>query len=59
MSSEAAEVRAAPAQDEASAKPTFSRLYRGWFLTVLLLVNALNLSDRQAWRSQNPRSSTI
>ena len=45
MSSEAAEAHLV--QTRAPAPRPFSRLYRGWMLTVLLLVNALNLADRQ------------
>jgi predicted MFS family arabinose efflux permease len=32
---------------DAVRRPAFSRAYRGWLLVVLLLVNALNLADRQ------------
>ena len=30
-----------------TARPLFSRGYRGWLLFILLLTNALNLADRQ------------
>lgn len=35
------------AAPEAPATPTFSRGYRAWLLTMLVLVSALNLADRQ------------
>ncbi len=35
------------ASAEAAAAPLFSRGYRAWLLTVLLLTNAMNLADRQ------------
>ena len=46
---ETAGVEPAPARaaDEAAQTPEFSRVYLLWLLTVLLLVNALNLADRQ------------
>jgi len=49
MGSETAGIEAAPDRvaEDAQAAPVFSRAYRGWLLTVLLLVNALNLADRQ------------
>lgn len=48
MSAEPAELESAP--DRLAAEetaPPFSRRYRLWLLTVLVLVNALNLADRQ------------
>ncbi len=49
MSIETTGVESAPerAAEEAAQTPEFSRGYRFWLLTVLLLVNALNLADRQ------------
>ena len=48
MTSDSADAAIAPAPpSDAAARPRFSRAYRGWFMTVLLLVNALNLADRQ------------
>lgn len=40
---------------EASSAPTFSRGYRGWLLFLLLLVNVLNLADRQGMASAAPK----
>ena len=37
----------ADAVEAAKPAPTFSKGYRGWLLFILLLVNALNLADRQ------------
>ncbi len=48
MASQSADLEPAPARiEEDAAKAQFSRGYRFWLLTVLLLVNALNLADRQ------------
>ena len=35
------------ATDTATGEAAFTRPYRAWLLVVLLLVNAINLADRQ------------